>query len=211
MLEKIKKASLADWVLIISSGLLITGLCYQYGYYGDIGLQSSWIINLLSTKELLISNLGLCVLYIIAALYLSSYVEEQTKQRLIELAVVSNLVLISIIIFVVVEDRKIKNIIDCISIFLAFNSFLIVLKQGYYLKIVGIIVLILIIPFIKGVADIQNSFSEKKLHTVKLGKENEEWLLVNTFGDKAVLVDSYESKRKVKVIEIKELAFVQTN
>ncbi|WP_375038615.1 hypothetical protein [Acinetobacter sp. RW6] len=210
MLEKIKKASLADWVLIISSGLLITGLCYQFGYYGNIGLQSPWIINLLGTKELFISNLGLCILYAIAALYLSSYVEEQTKQRLIELAVLANIVLIAIIIVVIVEDKRINNIADCISIFLAFNSFLIVLKQGYYLKIVGVIVLFLVIPFFKGVADIQTSITEKQFKMVKLGKSEQKWFLVNTFGDKAVLVDSYEKSRKVKVVEIKELDFVHT-
>lgn len=210
MLEKIKKASLADWVLIISSGLLITGLSYQFGYYGTVGLQSPWIINLLGTKELFISNLGLCILYAIAALYLSSYVEEQTKERLIELAVLANIVLIAIILVVIVEDKRINNIVDCFSIFLAFNSFLIVLKQGYYLKIIGVIVLFLVIPFLKGVADIQTSISEKQFNAVKLAKSEQEWFLVNTFGDKAVLIDSYEKSRKVKVVEIKELEFVQT-
>lgn len=211
MLEKIKKASLADWVLIISSSLLITGLCYQFGYYGDMGLQSSWIVNLLSTKELLISNIGMCAIYIVAILYLSSYIEEQKKLRLIELAVLSNAVFIALTVFVVFEDKKIKNIVDCVSIILAFNSILIVLKRGYYLKIVGVFVLLMLIPYMKGAADIQNSLLEKKLNKVSLDKSEEEWLLVNTFGDKVVLVNSYESKRKVKVIEIKELEFVQTD
>lgn len=210
MLEKIKKASLADWVVIISSGLLITGLSYQYGYYGEIGLQSSWIINLLSTKELLISNLGLCILYAIAGMYLTSYVEEKTKQKLIEVVVLSNLVLVAITLVVIFENKKIKNIADCISILLAFNAFLIVLKRGYYLKILGVIILLIIIPFINGVADIHHSFSEKQLDSVKIGKSIERWLLVNTFSDKAVLVDSYEKTRKVKVVEIKELDFVET-
>ncbi|VCX78030.1 hypothetical protein BANRA_04075 [Acinetobacter baumannii] len=149
----------------------------------------------LGTKELFISNLGLCILYAIAALYLSSYVEEQTKERLIELAVLANIVLIAIILVVIVEDKRINNIVDCISIFLAFNSFLIVLKQGYYLKIIGVIVLFSY-PFLKGVADIQTSISEKQFNAVKLAKSEQEWFLVNTFGDKAVLVDSYENLEK---------------
>ncbi|MEG8984120.1 hypothetical protein VCS94_18820, partial [Acinetobacter baumannii] len=59
-------------------------------------------------------------------------------------------------------------------------------------------------------ADIQTSISEKQFNAVKLAKSEQEWFLVNTFGDKAVLVDSYEKSRKVKVVEIKELEFVQT-
>ncbi|EKA68993.1 hypothetical protein ACINIS143_A0027, partial [Acinetobacter baumannii IS-143] len=56
----------------------------------------------------------------------------------------------------------------------------------------------------------QTSISEKQFNAVKLAKSEQEWFLVNTFGDKAVLVDSYEKSRKVKVVEIKELEFVQT-
>lgn len=211
MLDKIKNASLADWVLIVTSALMVTGLCYQYGYYGELGLQSSWIINLLNTKEFLISNLGLCVLYLIAALYLSSYADDATTQRLMEVLVFSNIVLIAIIIVVIVEDQSIKSIVGSISIFLAVNSFLVILKKGYYLKIVAIIILFMVIPFFEGVADIRTSFSENQLHPVKLAKDNEKWFLVSTFGDKAVLVDSYEKNKKVKVIEVKEINFVEAH
>ena len=45
--------------------LFITGVSYYYGYY-VVGLKVDWLINLLTTKELLISNIRLGAGFILA-------------------------------------------------------------------------------------------------------------------------------------------------
>lgn len=49
--------------------LFITGVSYYYGYY-VVGLKADWLINLLTTKELLISNIRLGAGFILALMFL---------------------------------------------------------------------------------------------------------------------------------------------
>lgn len=204
-----KKANLADWVGAITASLFVTGLCYQYGYYGTLGLNNAWIVNLLQAKEILIVNVTLIVTYLMATLYLESLFSKSTSNKK-KVAILSNVVLTILMIINIIRSTW-SGAAFYLIVIIALNSILLALSEHKTIKYTGLVSLILVVPYLNGAYEYHQKINTNSLSVAILkDTPNEKWYLLNTFSDKAILISDITSQKEIKVIEIKEIKSIKS-
>lgn len=182
---------------------MITGLSYAYGFYG-IGLNAEWIINLVSTKDLLIFNIKLGFCLAIALMYfIFEYEHGFKKERLFRK---SNSIFIILLIYMTWKNGY-KEAIEYFTYFLSFNALYFICFCKPLLKLVSIVTLFFIVPCLNGFITHHKKIS-KELPLVEFKSKNEKWYLYDTFSDKAILIDSKSNQRKIKISQINELEII---
>ncbi|RJL71622.1 hypothetical protein [Acinetobacter radioresistens] len=208
IIEKIKNSTLTDILGCITSILFITGLSYQYGFYGYLGLNAPWVISLLGPKEILIVNIVLFTTYLMALLFLDSLL---TKSDLDfkSLAIPANGCIIGLILFWGYFKDSWTGALFCFIVLLAFNSIISIIKLKIKFKIIGLIISILIIPFLNGVY-IYHTHVEKNSLPKAILNNKDIWYLASTYSDKAVLISSMNFKKNIKIVDIKDIKLIES-
>lgn len=201
ILEKLKSlgVGIVELIGIATSFLFVTGVAYYYGYY-DAGLNANWIINLLTTKELLISNLRLGVAIALAFMYLSTS-DLNDKRKIIQTLIFGCSFLGLILIYSILKNDR---WLESLGYFLAFLSIFGIIYSHFFLKIICTLTLVLVIPFLNGVLAYQVK-SKSALPIVLLKDQPKKWFLFDTFSDQAILIDSMKKQKTVKVVKINDL------
>lgn len=209
LIEKFKNSSLADWLAVITGGLFITGICFNYGYYGPLGLSNTWIINLLNAKEILTVNIILLVTYLMAILYLESYFTAE-RVKLSRVVITSNFVLILLAIAFGVKDTWVEAFFYIIVI-IALNSMFCILHIKTPKRYFGFMILLLVVPYLNGVYSFHKDTNENRLSLAFLDNDlNNRWYILNAYADKAILIDRKKSdKRKIKIVETKDIKTIK--
>lgn len=208
--EKFKNLGIGvvEVIGIATSFLFVTGVIYYYGYYA-VGLNADWIINLLTTKELLISNLRLGAGAIMAFLYLSSVfdksvVNENNKhynELALGLGVLSVLVVMSYI--------NGKNWFEYLGYLFIFISIYGLLYFKPFGKLISILVIVFVVPFCNGLTALEYKM-KSNLPVVTLKEDQKNWLLFDTFSDKFVLIDSKENYRNIRVVSSDDIENIKS-
>lgn len=209
LIEKFKNSTLADWLAVITGGLFITGMCFNYGYYGPLGLSNSWIINLLNAKEILTVNIILLVTYLMAIMYLELYFAKE-KVNFSRLVITSNIVLILLAIVFGIQNTWVETFFYIIVI-IALNSMFWIINIRSTKRYFGFIILLLVVPYLNGVYSFHKDTSENRLSLAFLDNDlNSRWYILNTYADKAILIDRKNShKRKIKIVETKDIKIIR--
>ncbi|WP_151832987.1 hypothetical protein [Acinetobacter ursingii] len=209
IVDKIKSASLTDLVGGVTACLFITGLSYQYGFYGMHGLNGSWVINLLSAKDILTVNIILLTTYLVALSFLDT-VFSNSNLSYKNLAIPSNIFMFMTSLYWLADHNK-SGAFFCLIVLIIINSILFIVKLNNIFKVLGFLFLILLVPFLNGVYSFNVNFYKDGIPKVVLiqSKIGEEWFLLNTYNDKAILIS--KDKKNVKIVEIKDISSVKTD
>lgn len=205
MIQERLKSLGVGWVEligIVTSFLFITGVSYYYGYYAA-GLNSEWIINLLTTKELLISNIRLGAGVIVALMYFDALFDKKSPTSPKKVLVIGNVVLITLLISWA-EFKGSNTIWESLSYLVVFNALYGLIYYEFLGKIICISLILFVAPFINGISAFHKK-TNSNLPLVTLKDDKKQWYLFDTFSDQAILIDSVKKEKNIKIVAINEL------
>lgn len=200
--DKIKKLGIgiAEFIGIATSFLFITGVSYFYGYY-DAGLNADWIINLLTTKELLISNIRLGAIVILVFMYLEALFDPTVNTNPAKQFVIGFIALTSLCILSVYFNR---GWVEGISYLIAFIAIFGMFYFKIFGKLICALLILLVVPFLNGITAYENKM-KNKFPEVTIKDEKKKWLLFDTYTDQAILIDSIKKEKNIRVVPINDL------
>lgn len=200
--EKFKRlgVGVVEIIGIATSFLLITGVSYYYGYY-DSGLNADWMINLLTTKELLISNIRLGGGVILAFMFLESIFDKDSKQYHVKAFVLGIIFLTAMLVYSISKDEV---WIEVLSYLLCLISIYGLIFFKPYGKLVSIALILFIVPFLNGLTAYEKKI-RKDLPEITLKEDTKKWLLFDTFSDQAVIIDSLKKEKNIKIVSVNEI------
>jgi hypothetical protein len=205
MIQERLKSLGVGWVEligIVTSFLFITGVSYYYGYYAA-GLNSDWIINLLTTKELLISNIRLGAGVIVALMYFDTLFDKKSPSSPKKVLVIGNVVLITLLISWAVYKGS-NTIWESLSYLVVFNALYGLIYYEFLGKMICISLILFVAPFINGISAFYKK-TNSNLPIVTLKDDKKQWYLFDTFSDQAILIDSVKKEKNIKIVAINEL------
>lgn len=218
--ERLKNWGLgfAEIIGIVTSFLFITGVCYFYGYY-EAGLNAGWIINLLTTKELLISNLRLGAGVILVFMFLESMFDAKPVSLIIVYESTSSnknkkkkdvtsksfifgiLFLICLLIYAFFREKNWSEVLAYLLLLISVYS-LIFYKPIF--KMISILLIFFVIPFLNGVSAYYSKV-KSEIPEVRLKGDSKKWLLFDTFSNQAILIDSLKKEKNIRVVSITDI------
>jgi len=196
----------AELIGLLTSFLFITGWCYAYGYY-DLGLNADWLINLITTKEMLFNNLRLGGCLLIALMYFALEWKGDQKydhKRLFRLA---NITLV-VAVFFWWKKNGVDAIGEPITYLIAFNAIYFIIYHGFSLKFIGLISIFFVIPSINGIIAYEKKI-KSVLPVVEVKDETKKWFLFDTYSDQAVLIDSTKKEKNIRIVPINDLVNIK--
>lgn len=200
--ERFNKLGLgwAELIGLATTFLLVTGISYSYGYYA-FGLNAEWIINLLTTKELLITNIRFGAYIFASLMFLTSIVEQGTKKDLV-LDFICGVV--GLLVLLVVSYELDSEWPDILTILLTLVAVFLLITVPKKFKFYPTLTLIFIIPFCNGLtAYVKKIKSDLPIVIVK--EEEKQWQLFDTYSDQAVIIDSIKKEKNIRVVPISDL------
>lgn len=196
---------IVELIGIATSFLFITGVVYHYGYY-VVGLNAEWIINLLTTKELLISNLRLGASVLIAFMFLNSLFSSEGGRNHLKDLVVGIVMLSGTTVIAYTRER---NWVEALGYLLIFISVFGLIYWKTYWKLVCVLIIVFVVPFMNGVTALQYKL-KSNLPVVTLKEDQKKWLLFDTFADKFVLIDSIDDYENIRVVTNEDIVNIKS-
>lgn len=202
MLEKFKNFGIgwAEIIALLTAFLLVTGISYFYAYYGFC-LNAEWVINLLTTKELLTSNIKLGACVIMASMYLLPSFLENSKTKPYKELILGCTFFILLLIFAVSKGdvwyEILAYIITLISIFYFIYGPAVV-------KVFSVVLILFVVPFINGI-HAYTKHIKQPLPEVYIKDDPKKWLLFDTFSNQAVLIDDIKKEKNIRVVPVNDL------
>ena len=200
--DKIKNLGIgiAEFIGLATSFLLITGVSYFYGYY-DAGLNADWVINLLTTKELLISNIRLGAGVILVFMFLESIFDKDSNNFHIQAFVIGIFFFVALLIYSIIENEVWTEVL---AYLIALISIYGLLFFKPYLKMVSILLIFFAVPFLNGLTAYEKKV-RKNLPVVTIKEDKKQWLLFDTFSDQAVVIDSIKKEKNIRIVPINDI------
>lgn len=201
--EKFKSLGVgwAELLGIVTSFLFITGISYYYGYY-DAGLNANWIINLLTTKELLISNVRLGVCVILAFMFLESIFDKNSKNFNVQAAVLIGVLFFVVLLIYSIYENGVWT--EILSYLIALISIYGLIFFKIYWKLVSVLLIIFVVPFLNGLTAYEKKV-RSDLPELSLKNDKKKWYLFDTFSDQAIIIDSTKKSKNIKIVPVNEL------
>ncbi|MDV7581569.1 hypothetical protein R4795_15180 [Acinetobacter baumannii] len=206
ILDQFKQADLSEKIAAFTSTVILIGISYKLGYYFTKLLDSLWIIQFFNVFDLAYSSLRLLILYfLILVLHDKVFVMGSNERNVLKFA----LGLMAICIYYIYEIITVKVAFSFffavalfIGIFFAFTFY----NSRPLVKYVAITVLIIIVPFLQGLSDIQKNIYRADLPKVliKDSKPNEDWRFLDKANDKLILLNQKNTK-EIKIVGMDEV------
>lgn len=203
--EKLDKSGLgvAEIIGLGTSFLFITGVSYYYGYF-VVGLKADWLINLLTTKELLISNIRLGVCLALALVFLQEVFssESETQHKRHRAFFMGCVALIVILIFSMWKNYN--SWVQTLSYLLGLIAVFGLFYFKYLGRILSILLLVFVVPFLNGLSAYQKKISSH-LPVASLKDDAQQWYIFDAFSDQVILIDSVKKIENIRVVQVNEL------
>ncbi|QDK98267.1 hypothetical protein FM020_10370 [Acinetobacter tandoii] len=203
--EKLDKLGLgvAEIIGLGTSFLFITGVSYYYGYF-VVGLKADWLINLLTTKELLISNIRLGVCLALALVFLQEVFssESETQHKRHRAFFMGCVALIVILIFSMWKNYN--SWVQTLSYLLGLIAVFGLFYFKYLGRILSILLLVFVVPFLNGLSAYQKKISSH-LPVASLKDDAQQWYIFDAFSDQVILIDSVKKIENIRVVQVNEL------
>ena len=207
--DNLTLSQLAEFIAIITTFSIIIGVCYKAGLYQSEDIDALWILQLFNPSDFIKANLEVYGIYILAALYMGKVFDQKTEERLIEF-VVQSVIMVSLAIFFYYSiDMPLSYYGYVLFSFLAFY---LVLYQKLVGKSIGVLIL-LFIPWHMGSGVIENAGGVNKLPLAILEEagNTKTWYLLDQYSDKAILISKGNAKNDFKIIELKDIKYIEDN
>lgn len=203
--EKLDKLGLgvAEIIGLGTSFLFITGVSYYYGYF-VVGLKADWLINLLTTKELLISNIRLGVCLALALMFLQEVFssESGTQHKRHRTFFMGCVALIVILIFSMWKNYN--SWVQTLSYLLGLIAVFGLFYFKYLGRILSILLLVFVVPFLNGLSAYQKKISSH-LPVASLKDDAKQWYIFDAFSDQVILIDNMKKIENIRVVQVNEL------
>ncbi len=203
--EKLDKLGLgvAEIIGLGTSFLFITGVSYYYGYF-VVGLKADWLINLLTTKELLISNIRLGVCLALALMFLQEVFssESGTQHKRHRAFFMGCVALIAILIFSMWKNYN--SWVQTLSYLLGLIAVFGLFYFKYLGRILSILLLVFVVPFLNGLSAYQKKMASH-LPVASLKDDAKQWYIFDAFSDQVILIDSVKKIENIRVVQVNEL------
>lgn len=204
--EKLKSASIVDFLTIITPFIIIMGLMHKIGIYTSEQINASWFISIFTPIDFMISDLTIYFYFATSLIYLEKVIFNSERAPKVELFW-ANLMLISayagMVIMFFITDKPYDSILKFyIYIACSLNGFGLLILSKKIGKIFGV-VLILFIPYQSGL-DHAKKIDDKSLPIIELN-DKKTWYLLDKHSDQIILINSSKSKNEFKIVEMKEV------
>ncbi len=183
--------------------LFITGVSYYYGYY-VVGLKADWLINLLTTKELLISNIRLGAGFILALIFLQEifFSDSKPKGKQHRTFLIGCGVLIAILIVLIWRDNR--EWLQVLSYLIGLLALFGLMYFKYLGRLISILLIFFVVPFLNGYSAYQKKMASH-LPVASLKDDAKKWYIFDTFSDQVILIDSMKKIENIKVVQVNKL------
>ncbi|EMD5572428.1 hypothetical protein KQR86_001980 [Acinetobacter baumannii] len=206
ILDQFKQADLSEKIAAFTSTVILIGISYKLGYYFTRLLDSLWIIQFFNVFDLAYSSLRLLILYfLILVLHDKVFVMGSNERNVLKFA----LGLMAICIYYIYEIITVKvafSFFFAVALFIGIIFAFTFNNSRPLVKYVAITVLIIIVPFLQGLSDIQKNIYRADLPKVliKDSKPNEDWRFLDKANDKLILLNQKNTK-EIKIVGMDEV------
>lgn len=194
----------AEILGVATSFLLVTGMSYFYGYY-YLGLNAEWIINLLTTKELLLSNIKLGAGIVMALMILESFFTNHSKVPRFFALSGSCLILLFIMIKSMIQGEVWIEILSYLIGILAIYG---LVYCKYLGKIMSLLFLIFVVPCLNGITAYEKKI-RSSLPEVTLKDDKKKWYLFDSYSDQAIVIDSISKSKNIRIVPINDIVNIK--
>jgi len=203
ILEILKKSTLTELVGVVTPSLILIGVSYKFGFYGSANINASWIIPTFSPVNLIMANMEIYLYYSVATLYMSYVFDEKDEDRW-KGAIIAIATLLGLgLFYYLIVDMPLTYFLMIVSSFIAIFM---IIYRGYVGKIIGILLILLGIPYQYGFTQAKNiKIQELPEAVIKDKKEQKQWYILDQFSDKAILINHDNHEKNFRIIELKEI------
>lgn len=209
LLEKLKELKFSDLITVVVPGIILVGFSYKFGFYSSKVIGATWVLSLFSPIDFIMAQFDLYFYYLIAVIYLEKVIDG--KQNLREGLLRGNTLMIGSFIGLYFLIGEIA-LTSYMYAFVSLHAIAIILyNNSIGLKSMSLLAIFVFIPMISG-SKAADNVSHKNLPIVKLTKTSEingSWFLLDKFSDKAILINPSQEKNYFKVVELKEIEFIE--
>lgn len=207
ILEKIKEAPLSELIASLSALILIIGLSYKVGYYYPKPLLSLWVVSFFNPLDLAFAALKILFIYIFGLLIIDKtmFGESGSKNILVTG--------IWVILLPVAIGIYSGDFLTMLPVTLGMIAVLILIKAEKIARIICIVVLAIIIPFLQGFADVESDLKSNKLPKVYLANNDnyaDDWRMLDKLNDRLLLIN-IKNPEQLKIVEISEITKIELN
>lgn len=209
LLEKLKELKIVDLITVIVPGIILIGFSYKFGFYSSKEIGATWILSLFSPIDFIMAHFDLYFYYLTAVIYLDRVIEG--KYKLKEGLISGNATMIGSMIglyFIVGKGALTYFIFAFVSLH---AIALILYSNSIGLRTMSLLAIFVFLPMINGSKE-ANKVRANKLPIVKLAKTPHvvgSWYLLDKFSDKAILINPSQELNNFKVVELKEIEYIQ--
>lgn len=211
ILEKLKELKFPDLITIVVPGIILVGFSYKFGFYSSKVIGVTWVLSLFSPVDFITAQFDLYFYYLIAVVYLERVIDGKQDLR-VGLIRANALMIGSFIgLYFLIGELALTSYMYA---FVSLHAIALILyNNSIGLRSLSLLAIFIFMPMISGSIAADN-VRDKILPMVKLNKQNEidgSWFLLDKFSDKAILINTTQEKNYFKVVELKEIEFIESS
>lgn len=205
ILEKIKEAPLSELIASLSALILIIGLSYKVGYYYPKPLLSLWVVSFFNPLDLAFTALKILFIYIFGLLIIDkSMFGESGSKNILVTGIGVTLLPVAIGIYS-------GDFLTVLPVALGMISVLMLIKAEKIARIICIVVLAIVTPFLQGLADVDSDLKRNRLPKVYLTNNDnyaDDWRMLDKLNDRLLLIN-IKNHKQLKIVEISEITKIE--
>ncbi len=205
ILEQFKQADLSEKIAAFTSTVILIGISYKLGYYFTKSLDSLWIIQFFNIFDLAYASLRLLILYfLILVLHDKVFVKGSGERNIIKFGI-GLMIICLYYIYEIITEKVAFGFFFSVSLFFGIFFAFSMYNTREFVKYISITFLIVVIPFLQGISDIQKNIHRADLPKVliKESKPNEDWRFLDKANDKLILLNQNNPK-EIKIVGMDE-------
>ncbi|KQE86336.1 MULTISPECIES: hypothetical protein [Acinetobacter calcoaceticus/baumannii complex] len=210
LIEKLKDLKIVDLITVVVPGIIVIGFSYKFGFYYSKAIDANWVLSLFTPIDFITAQFNLYIYYFTAVVYLDRVIggSEKLKEGLIT----GNATMLGSFIGLYFLQGKIAFIFYVYALVSLHAIALILYSKSIGLRSLGFLAIFVILPMIAGGQE-ATKVSQGILPVVKLSKTIDvvgPWYLLDKFSDKAILINPTQTMNYFKVVELKEIEYIQS-
>ncbi|MGE9818214.1 hypothetical protein ACQP6V_08480 [Acinetobacter baumannii] len=204
-LEKSNLIKLTEIIAVVPAVAIAIGVVYKISFYSSDEINALWLVSLFSPVDFMLAKLQVYVYYLGAALYISKVFDSGYSKITEFLVQLGSLAIIGAF-FYFFKDIGGQVFLFTIASFIAFY---LLFFHNIVAKVFGLMI-IFFIPWYMGGNDSKVQKIENLPRAIlEIPDSGSRWSLLDKYSDKAILIKKSNDKNNFKVVEIKDISYIQ--
>ncbi len=206
ILDQFKQAALTEKIATLTSTVILIGISYKLGYYFTRLLDSLWIIQFFNVFDLAYSALKLVIIYFLILIFHDKVFVEGSGERNILKFGLGLIAICLYYIYEMITKGYAYSFFFAVGIFLGIFFTFTLYNSKPFVKYIAIVFLIIVIPFLQGISDIQKNIHRADLPRVSIkdSSAKEDWRFLDKANDKLILLNQNNPK-EIKIVGMDEV------